>query len=352
MVRARSNGFLALEAIGAFQPIYNPSIAGRQRLSFSPRLPAGGFLNFPIIQEFIRQGEAGALAEIYIVNRLTEGTDVSFRRNRNALVSDLVTNYSNSSCHALQLEARRRVAKGLHFQGNYSFSKVLTDSSGTRVRFDPFLDLAQPHLERARATFDLNHVFNANLVWNLPFRSSSRLRQGWTVASIVTWQSGAPLSVLSRRGTLNRRGRSTQNTAHTGLTKEQLADVVGFRMTEDGPFYIARCAINPRDNSGVSVDGLDPYPGQVFFHPGPGQVGALQRRLFSGPSAFAFDLSASKSTRIKESHSLKVGARIENILNHPTFFAGNLSIGSTQFGRITSTLTGPRRIELFVRYEF
>ena len=98
--------------------------------------------------------------------------------------------------------------------------------------------------------------------------------------------------------------------------------------------------------------GRYPYPGQIFFHPGPGEVGTLQRRLFSGPSAFALDFSISKLTRIRERHAVKVGARIENILNHPTFFAGNQSIGSTQFSRITQTLTGLRRIELFVRYEF
>ena len=37
------------------------------------------------------------------------------------------------------------------FQANYSFSKVLTDSSGSGTRFDAFLDINQPQLERARA---------------------------------------------------------------------------------------------------------------------------------------------------------------------------------------------------------
>ncbi len=351
LIRARSNGFLALDATGGFNPAYNPAIEGSQELTVFPLLPGGGFINFPIVQQFIRRGEAGGLAEIYVLNGLV-GPDVRFRRNQNAFVSDMVTNYSNSSYHALQLEVRRRASKGVHFQGNYSFSKVLTDSSGNQVRFDPFLDLAQPHLERARATFDVNHVFNANFIWSLPFRSKDRLRQGWTVASIITWQSGAPLSVLSRRGTLNRRGRSIQNTVNTSLTKPQLDEIVRFRMTDDGPFYVAASAINPRDNSGESVDGVEPFSGQAFFHPGPGEAGTLQRRIFSGPSALAIDFSVSKSTQITESHSLKAGARVENILNHPTFFVGSQLISSPQFGRITSTLTGPRRIELFFRYEF
>ena len=359
VVRAQNNGFLALKATGAFSPSNNPDIAGSQQLTVFPLLPFGGFLGFPIIQDLIRQGEVGALAEIYVANGLV-GDQLQFRPNQNTFVADLVTNYSNSSYHAMQIEVRRRATRGLQFQANYSFSKVLTDSSGTQARFDPFLDILQPSLERARAEFDLNHVFNANFVWTLPFQAKDRLRQGWTIASIVTWQSGAPFSIVSGRGTLNRRGRSSQNTANTDLTKDQLSEIVKFRMTNDGPFIIAAGAINPRDNSGVSIDGLDPFRGQVFFHPGPGQLGVLQRRLFSGPSALALDFSVSKSTRITENHSLRVGARIENILNHPTFYTGSPPpydtarelIGSTQFGRITSTLTGPRRIELLVRYEF
>ena len=351
VVRARRNGFLALDAFGAFDPNYNAGIEGSEELNVFPLLPGGGFIDYPIVQRYLQRGEAGGLAELYILNSLV-GDDVRFRRNQNAFVSDMVTNYSNSTYHALQLEVRRRAARGVHFQGNYTFSKVLTDSSGNQVRFDPFLDLAQPHLERARATFDVNHIFNANFIWSLPFRKKDRLREGWTVASIINWQSGSPLSVLSGRGTLNRRGRSGQNTVNTDLTKRQLDHIVQFRMTDDGPFYIAAGAINARDNSGEAPDGEEPFQGQVFFHPSAGEVGTLQRRLFSGPSAFSFDFSVSKTTRITESHTIKAGARVENILNHPTFSVGSQSISSTQFGRITSTLTAPRRIELFLRYEF
>ncbi|MEZ5395072.1 MAG: hypothetical protein R2724_19935 [Bryobacterales bacterium] len=224
---------------------------GSQPLTFFPQLEFGGALDSSTVQELIRTGQPGSLAELYIRNGYTEGRAVSFRRNQNALVGDLVTNYSSSSYHALQLEARRRAARGIIWQANYSLSKVLTDSSGTQVRFDPFLDNAQPRLERARATFDLRHVFNANLVWDLPL-GSGKLRDGWTVGSIWNWQSGAPLSVISERGTINRPSRSTQNTASTSLTKPQLGDVLRFRMSDDGPYYVAASAINPRDGTGVA----------------------------------------------------------------------------------------------------
>jgi hypothetical protein len=255
---------------------------------------------------------------------------------------------------------RRRVSSGLQFQANYTFGKTLTDSSGTQVRFDPFLDFDQPELERARAEFDVNHVFNANFIWALPFGAEhgrafgnlDKLVSGWTLSSILTWQSGAPVTIASGRGTLNRTARSGQNTASSSQTKQELDEVIGFRMTADGPFFVADSAINPRDNSGVAPDLDEPFSGQVFFHPRPGEAGNLQRRMFTGPSAFVFDLALDKDLPLSESRQLRVGARVQNLLNHPSFFSGNHFLDSTQFGRISDVVVGARVIEFQVRYSF
>ncbi len=358
--RARSNGFLALAALGEFNPLFDPQVAGSQPLTFFPRLPAGGVLTHPTIQGLIRSGQPGSLAGLYIVNRLTNA-DADFRRNRAALPADLVTNFSNSSYHALQLEIGRRAHKGFGYQLNYSFSKVLTDSSGVnQVRFDPFLDIHSPDIERGRADFDITHVVNGNTVWELPFGRGKRWSRpglnawigGWSLGGVLNWQTGAPISIFSGRGTLNRSGRSGKNTADTALDLSRLREVVSFRMTPDGPFMVDRGAINPRDNSGVAPDGEPPFDGQLFFHPDAGKLGALQRNLLNGPSAFTLDLALGKETAIGEGRSLKFGAKVANILNHPVFYAGDQNIGSTQFGRIGSTLVAARVVELYLRYSF
>ena len=82
-------------------------------------------------------------------------------------------------------------------------------------------------------------------------------------------------------------------------------------------------AINPRDNSGVAADGEPAFPGQIFSHPEPGQLGVLQRRMFSAPSAFSFDLGVDKTIRLPENQSILVGAKVANVLNHPVFFSGS-----------------------------
>ena len=359
-LRARSNGFLALASNEIFDPSHNDSISGSQPLTLFPNLFLGGLLDVAAIRSLIRRGEAGDLAGIYHALRFAEGTDIKLAPNLNTFVADLITNFSNSSYNALQVELRRRAAAGVQFQANYTFSKVLTDSAGTLVRFDPFLDINSPGIERARADFDLNHVFNANFVWPLPLGRGERwdyaplspLLGGWTLSSIVSWQSGAPLSILSGRGTLNRRIRSPENTAVTALTKEQLDEIVKFRMTGDGPFLIAQSAINPRDNSGVASDGEAPFQGQVFSHPQPGELGVLQRRLFNSPSAFGLDLAVDKTLRFRERHSLLIGVNVANLLNHPVFLSRSHFLDSAQFGRVSSVLVGGRVIEFELRYGF
>jgi hypothetical protein len=354
-LRARSNGFLALQRNGAFNPAFNPGIEGSQALTVFPNLALGGLLTNTVVRSLIQRGEAAELGATYYGLGFADGSGVKFVPNENTFVADLIANYSNSSYNALQIEVRRRAAAGIQIQGNYTFSKVLTDSSGTLVRFDPFLDNDSPGIERSRADFDLNHVFNFNFVWPLPFAEGGRLAplvSGWTLSSIVSWQSGAPLSLLSGRATINRRSRSVQNTALTSLTKPELDNIVRFRMTGDGPFLIADSAISPRDNTGVSPDGEAPFAGQIFSHPEPGEIGVLQRRLFNGPSAFGLDLAIDKTFRFRERHSVLLGAKIANALNHPAFFSGSHLLGSTQFGRISSTLIGARVIEFQLRYSF
>jgi hypothetical protein len=357
-IRARRNGFLAEAASGTFVPTFNAFIPGSQQLKVFPQLPGGGFLSAGIVQSLLRTGEVGELAAIYYVNGITG--PIQFTPNPNTFVADLLTNYSNSSYNALQTEIRRRLAGGMEFQANYTFSKVLTDSSGTQVRFQPFLDFGNGKIERARADFDVTHVFNANFVAPLPTGRGHRLHYGpldrligdWTIGSIVGWQSGSPFSIVSGRGTLNRAGRSGENTAVSPLTKSQLDSIVGFRMTSDGPFIIDSSAINPQDHTGVAADGDPAFRGQAFFHPDPGQLGTLQRRMFTNPSVFTLDMKLDKEIAIREGQRLRIETTFSNLLNHPVFDAGNQSLDSAQFGRIKSTLVGARVIQFGARYTF
>jgi len=240
------------------------------------------------------------------------------------------------------------------FQGNYVWSKVLSDSSGdVQTRFEPFHDQENAALERSRTIFDLRHAAKANFAYTLPFHSGRyrRLTEGWGVSGDTTWQSGNPLSILSARGTVNRGTRAAQNGANTTQTMDQLDELLGVRLTPQGPMYIAASAVGA-DGRAVAADGLAPFSGQVFFHPQAGTIGGLQRRMFSGPATVDFNASIQKITRLTERHSLEIRVEAFNVLNHPTWYLEDQNIDSTNFMKITQNFNGRRLLQFGVYYRF
>jgi len=356
--RALNNGNLARAATGAFNPNYNAAIAGSQQLPVFARLASGGLLNNATIRTLIETGQVGELAATYQVNALNGA--LNFFRNPLALGTNTISNYSNSTYNALQVDWRRRTARGMQVQGNYTFAKVLSDSSGDgQARFEAFLDNNNPKVERARAPFDLTHALKGNMVYDLPIGDGhranvhglGRVLSGWSVSGVMTWLSGPPFSINSGRGTLNRGARSGVNTADANLTKSQLDGLLALRISGVGPYFAAASLIGA-DARAVAPDGERPFSGQAFFHPGAGAIGGLQRRMFSGPWVFNLDFAVLKNTRITERQSVELRMESSNIFNHPTWFVGDQGISSTQFGRITNTFFGRRLIQFGLYYRF
>ena len=125
---------------------------------------------------------------------------------------------------------------------------------------------------------------------------------GWAISGIWAYSSGAPYSILSGYGTLNRTGNTTEHISDANNTASVNGPVAGLSSntsgvwkTGDTVYFINPSLINPADGRGASSAGSAPFPGQVFFNPGPGTVGNLQRRMFSGPWQWSFDTSVKKS---------------------------------------------------------
>ena len=90
-----------------------------------------------------------------------------------------------STSNALQLHASQTLARGFSWQANYSWAKVIDESSNPNYKellnddYMPFpLDFAN---NRGRASFDLRHVISADWSWETHrlsgwrfFRSSRR----------------------------------------------------------------------------------------------------------------------------------------------------------------------------------
>ncbi len=368
-LRAENNGNLAQSLTNNFNPAYNPTIPGSQPLTVLPKLNGGGLLNNADVRDLIQTGQVGELGYFYQTNGLTNSR-ISFFQNPYAVNTEYLTNYSSSSYNSLQLIARHRMRSGLSLEVNYSFSKVLSDADGdSQSRFQNFLDINNPKLERSRADFDLNHMIKAYGSYELPFGKGHAasfkpldwLISGWVYGAVMVWQSGAPFSILSSYGTLNIAstalyaapyGYSYYNTANSTLQGQALFNAVSLHMTGNGPLIVPPSAINTADGTGTNGAGEPAYQGEIFSNPGAGTVGQLQRRLFSGPWTFNIDMNLAKNIKIKERHTLELRMDAYNALNHTTFWVGDQGINGTTFGVINSTFFNPRVMEFGLYYKF
>lgn len=357
-LRARQNGNLARTTTGVFDPGYNPAIAGSLPLQVFPRLVNGGLLESSDTRYWIDSGQPGQLAYLYHLNQLSG--PIQFFPNPLALALNIVTNHSQSSYNAFQFEVLTRRKRGLTLQSNYTFSKTLSDAEGSQpIRWEPFTDNRNPKIERHRPPWDINHALKANFVYDLPlgngkrlnYRPLRRLLEGWGISGILLWQTGRPFGIVSTRGGVNRSGYGGYIGAVSTLTKPQLDKVFRFRMTPSGPYYVAPEVLGP-DGRPTSPEGRPSFPGQVFFHPEPGQLGNLQMNLLTPPAVVNFDLGAMKRTRIRENHWLELRMEGSNFFNHPSFILGTQTVASPTFGRIEDTRFDPRRIQFSLHYRF
>ena len=106
---------------------------------------------------------------------------------------------SDSIYHSLQIQGNKRFSHGFQFTTAYTWSHAIDevsdifDLAGARALPQ---DSFNRRAERGDANFDVRHRFVYSAIWDLPiFRGRENLG-GWQIASIGTFQTGQPYSVL------------------------------------------------------------------------------------------------------------------------------------------------------------
>ncbi|MGH9972010.1 MAG: TonB-dependent receptor [Pyrinomonadaceae bacterium] len=352
---------------------FNAAIPGSVPLTVFPNLVLTGGLSLSGATTLsnVQGGTPADLAVQYIINN--QAGTVKFSPNPSIFVADELFNGAFFRYHSLQAELRRRFSGGLWISANYTFEKNLTNGQGTaQGRVEPFLDNLRPELEISRADFDQAHVFNLSTIYELPFGRGKRwlsdgnwldrLVGGWQVTSIMRWSSGAPISLVDARGTLNRAARSGRQTALTSLTKDEIKALSGVFVTPNGIFFINPSAVNRNSDgslgtgqTGRGANGFDTtFAGQVFFNNNPGTTSGLERAFLNGPTTFNLDSSVLKNIRITERVRIQLRGEFFNVLNHTQFSDPGqfVSINSTNFGRISGLATAARISQFAIRVEF
>ena len=247
----------------------------------------------------------------------------------------------NSSYNALEVDLNHRFSHDLAFRGVYTWSKSLDNGDSlnqTTAGNAPGL-ASNPYdlrVDWGRATYDVRHIGVISAVYSFPFGRKSgngfakNALHGWFVNSIVTIQSGFPITP-----------QLSYNPSNDGDTRNPVR-----------PF------VNPNFHGSAIIGSPKQWFNPSAFLAPPansGFWGNLGRDTLRGPGLGTWDFSTFKDTRINERMNVEFRAELFNLLNRANFNTPNLiaftptGVSGTA-GAISSTSTTSRQVQFALKF--
>jgi hypothetical protein len=331
-------------------------------------LPSGsGFTNSTFISN-LQNNNVGAFASTLAFSNTFRNNRANlppafFVANPNAATATVLGNFSFSNYHSLQLEVRRRMAQGLQLQANYTFSKAFTDSNGSQSTLESFRTQRNFGLDKALSDLDQRHRFAANFIYDLPFGNGrrflnstwapvSKMLEGWTLGSIVVWQTRPPFFFSSNRSTFNSFNPGSNPAQLLGMSFDEFKKNVGFYKHPAGMFFINPNLLNITTDPATGRLTSATLKEGILGAPPPGQFGNFPLNSLHGPRFFQADFSVIKRTYFSERGNVEFRMTLYNAFNHPNFVYSGETFDDATFGLITGQSGTPRIIHFAIGINF
>ena len=261
----------------------------------------------------------------------------------------LLRSNGDSRYHGAQFSVTQRLSRGLHFNAAYTWSKSMdtssTDPGSTAGSGKPDVpntgfvvqgDQRNLEANRSVSDFDRTHRFSLNFVYDIPTSSSSKFLTGWQLSGFFQAQTGTPYSIFAPEPEL-------------GSAPQYLDLVRGsgglYRLGFGRPSV---CGALNVQGSDITEDAFNRGALCTAF----GQNGNLGRNVLRAPMQFRFDLGFLKTTKLTENMAFELGWDVFNVFNRANFGTPDFELGSPDFGRITSTVGGPRVMQFRAKLKF
>jgi hypothetical protein len=259
---------------------------------------------------------------------------------------------ASSDYHSLQAKFERRFSRGVSLLANFTWSKLMDDSSSDWGGFWSLDVLGQDFYNRAAersvSAGDIPRRLTIASIVELPFGHgrrwandgvASQIIGGWRATGVYTLSSGSPFGITD-----NSYGYC--NGAHTLSNRPMIVGdplPQGFNQTLAAWF----------DRNAFDFSGTCAAPG-LFAPTGPGDPKKAfgdAPRYFSNirnPGVNNLDFSVQKDFRVPggDGRRLEFRADFFNLLNHPQFAEPIADPGNASFGRITRTSVTNRVVQL------
>jgi hypothetical protein len=274
------------------------------------------------------------------------------RPNRSFGTIELKSSDGESWYRALIFELRRNFGNGFGFQSSYTWSRsedttqastFFSDATnGTTVAFPEF----DPEYNKGPSDWDTPHNWVVNVIWDVPFARGAggfagALLDGWQLTAIGMMRSGQPLTVF------------VQNNWSRSQWSPSIAPTTGLDRPDLAPGRTPEDAVR-----GLPDQWFDPV---AFALQPQGTMGNSGRGAFRGPDLRTVDFSATKRIPIRGEARAEVRFEVFNVFNRANFanptliaFAGATASEAplATFGRIRSTVTSARQMQLGLRVTF
>jgi hypothetical protein len=253
----------------------------------------------------------------------------------------------NSTYHALQVRAEKRMKSGGTLLGSYTFSKNIGDVESATPWLEgggtgAIQNFNNRRLDKSISSFDSRQRLTVSYVLDLPFGKNGRflnnapavinsLISGWAINGVTTLQKGFPLNLTVTPNNTNSQGGNSRPNVVAGCQKEK-DGAIQSRLTQ---YFNTACFTVP--------------PSFQF-----GTQGRNDPNL-RGPGIANYDFAISKRTQITERYSLEFRGVVFNVFNRVQFGMPNraaTSAANATFGQITTTANDPRLVQLALRLKF
>src|SRR3989441_155254 len=239
--------------------------------------------------------------------------------------------------NALSVKLQRRFSKGLTYLFGYTWSRSIDTGSAIRVHDTDTLfpqDSYNLRGERGLSSFDTAHRSVTSVLYELPVGKGRRFLNrtgaadavagGWQLGSIFTLQSGFPETVIT--------------------SKDQSNTGAGY----DRPNATGQSANLPRGERNIERwFNTDAFVLQPF-----GTHGNVGRNTIITAGLIQWDFSVHKEFRIVENHAVQFRFEAFNFPNHPNWGNPDVTIISPSFGKIRTTRTNMREMQVALKYMF
>jgi len=253
---------------------------------------------------------------------------------------------ATSFYNSMQIRFQKRASHYISFEGNYTLAKSTDNSSaGANSFITDLLSAGNPQVlddlraEHGISANDATHRLALATIAEIPVgrgrwighdmnRVLDAIAGGWSISTIVTFQSGTPLALALADARL--------------ADGSQRPDLVCSQLSTGISYHQAAATGQPILNASCFADPGDQIPGNA-------------PRYFSNLRSNGIhnaDLSFSKEFAIREGMKLQLRGEFFNFTNTPRFAAPDTFLGDSTFGMVTSTLVSPRHTQIGVRFEF